>query len=60
MNDQKYDVLSSDGRILNHDPLTVGDWLDRHKLRERFFLVRDAKLYHRVDGVVVELKGGGA
>lgn len=39
---------------------TVGDWLDRHKLRERFFLVRDVKRYERVNGRVVEMKGGGA
>ena len=37
---------------------TVGAWLDRHKLRERFFLVRDAKRYARVNGQVVEVKGG--
>lgn len=37
---------------------TVGDWLDRHKLRERFFLVRDVKRYERVDGQIVEVKGG--
>lgn len=37
---------------------TVGEWLDRHKLRERFFLVRDAKKYVREDGAIVEVKGG--
>lgn len=36
---------------------TVGEWLDRHKLRENFFLVRDAKEYVMEDGELVEWKG---
>lgn len=34
---------------------TVGDWLDRHKLRERFFLVRDT-VKHQLPGRAT--KGG--
>lgn len=37
----------------------VGDWLDRHKLRESFFLVRDVKKYVREAGEIREAEGGG-
>ena len=36
----------------------IGEWLDRHKLRETFFLVPDARQYVREDGNIVEWKGG--
>ena len=37
----------------------IGEWLDRHRLRETFYLVTDSRQYVREDGRVVEWKGGG-